>query len=141
MPFADSDTLLDTDETWTYQATGSALAGQYVNTGSVTGSPPAGPDVSASDPSHYFGMAAAIDIEKATNGEDADSPTGPTLNVGDSVTWTYVVTNPGNVELSDIVVTDDQGVAVNNAGDGGGFGGAGEGGDHEGQGQAGERHQ
>ena len=52
----------------------------------------------------------SIDIEKATNGEDADSPTGPVLNVGDAVTWTYVVTNDGDVDLVDIVVTDDQGV-------------------------------
>jgi hypothetical protein len=49
----------------------------------------------------------AIDIEKATNGEDADVPTGPVLQVGDAVTWTYVVTNTGNVPLSNVVVTDD----------------------------------
>ncbi|MDP6350564.1 MAG: hypothetical protein QGG58_12465, partial [Chloroflexota bacterium] len=41
-----------------------------------------------------------IDIEKATNGEDADDPTGPLVPVGDAVTWTYVVTNTGNVELT-----------------------------------------
>jgi len=52
----------------------------------------------------------AIDIEKSTNGEDADEPTGPVLNVGDKVTWEYVVTNTGNVPLTDIVITDDQGV-------------------------------
>ena len=51
-----------------------------------------------------------IDIEKSTNGEDADDPTGPQIPVGDPVTWTYVVTNPGDVPLADVVVTDDQGV-------------------------------
>ncbi|MGH2544967.1 MAG: DUF7507 domain-containing protein, partial [Ardenticatenaceae bacterium] len=56
--------------------------------------------------------APAIDIEKATNGEDADSPTGPIIPVGDPVNWTYVVTNTGNVPLTNVVVTDDQGVAV-----------------------------
>ncbi|MBN2355052.1 T9SS type A sorting domain-containing protein, partial [candidate division KSB1 bacterium] len=51
-----------------------------------------------------------IDIEKATNGEDADSPPGPEIHVGDPVTWTYVVKNTGNVPLCNIIVTDDQGV-------------------------------
>jgi len=51
---------------------------------------------------------AAIDIEKATNGEDADLPTGPQILVGDPVTWTYVVTNRGEVALNNVTVTDDQ---------------------------------
>jgi hypothetical protein len=50
-----------------------------------------------------------IDIEKATNGQDADSPTGPVIPVGDTATFTYVVTNTGNVPLANVVVTDDNG--------------------------------
>jgi len=50
-----------------------------------------------------------IDIEKATNGFDADTPSGPSILVGGLVTWTYVVTNVGDVDLTDIVVTDDNG--------------------------------
>jgi len=49
-----------------------------------------------------------ITIEKATNGEDADQPTGPQILVGEPVTWTYVVTNTSLVTLNDIIVTDDQ---------------------------------
>lgn len=56
--------------------------------------------------------APSIDIEKATNGEDADTPTGPEIFVGDPVNWTYVVLNNGNVTLSNVTVTDDQGVTV-----------------------------
>lgn len=52
--------------------------------------------------------AAAITIEKATNGEDADLPTGPAILVGNTVTWTYVVTNTGAVTLNNVVVNDDQ---------------------------------
>ncbi|MEN8614783.1 hypothetical protein ABFB09_05830, partial [Dehalogenimonas sp. THU2] len=52
----------------------------------------------------------ALVIEKATNGEDADLPTGPEIIAGETVTWTYVVTNTGNVTLSGIAVTDDKGV-------------------------------
>jgi LPXTG-motif cell wall-anchored protein len=60
----------------------------------------------------YTYQAPAIDIEKATNGEDADDPPGPTLIIGDPVNWTYVVTNTGEQNLVNVVVTDDQGVAV-----------------------------
>ena len=49
-----------------------------------------------------------IEIEKSTNGADADDPPGPSIPVTDAngnptpVTWTYVVTNTGNVTLSSI---------------------------------------
>ncbi|WP_293160325.1 GEVED domain-containing protein, partial [Okeania sp. SIO2C9] len=52
----------------------------------------------------------SIDIEKSTNGEDADTPTGPILSEGDTVTFTYNVTNDGDVSLENVVVTDDQGL-------------------------------
>ncbi|HET6498021.1 MAG TPA: hypothetical protein VFH17_03100, partial [Coriobacteriia bacterium] len=52
----------------------------------------------------------AIAIEKHTNGQDADMPTGPVVPAGNTVTWTYYVTNPGNVPLAHVAVTDDQGV-------------------------------
>ena len=38
--------------------------------------------------------------------------TMPTLSAGDSITWTYVVRNTGNLVLNVISVTDDQGVDV-----------------------------
>jgi plastocyanin len=56
-----------------------------------------------------------IDIEKLTNGVDADDPNAgdaPEIAPGDTVTWTYVVTNIGNVPLQNVTVTDDQGAAV-----------------------------
>ncbi|HEX6199193.1 MAG TPA: hypothetical protein VF150_02930, partial [Thermoanaerobaculia bacterium] len=98
-------------------ANGTATVGQYANVGTATGTPEGGGDsVSDSDPSHYFGEEVveepAIDLEKRTNGVDADIPPGPALTVGDPVTWTYVVTNTGNVALTNVSVTDDQGVAV-----------------------------
>ena len=61
--------------------------------------------------------AGGIDIEKATNGVDADSPTGPVVPVGDPVTWTYVVTNTGAGPLASVVVEDDNGTPGNTADD------------------------
>ena len=92
-------TTLAAGASMTCTASGTAVAGQYANLGSVTAMSTGG-EVSDSDPSHYFGVTAAIDIEKATNGDDADTPTGPQIPVGDAVTWTYVVTNTANVELN-----------------------------------------
>ena len=93
-------------------ASGVAAAGAYANVGSVSGVDPFGTPVSATDPSHYSGAAPGIDIEKATNGSDADHPPGPFLPVGGAVTWTYVVRNEGTVPLTGVTVTDDRGVAV-----------------------------
>ncbi|MFK8014057.1 MAG: SdrD B-like domain-containing protein, partial [Gammaproteobacteria bacterium] len=57
-------------------------------------------------------LGASIDIEKATNGEDADTPTGPSIIAGDTVNWTYVVTNTGELTVNNVSVSDDQGVTV-----------------------------
>ncbi|MGK7941648.1 MAG: SdrD B-like domain-containing protein, partial [Crocosphaera sp.] len=56
-------------------------------------------------------LTPGIEIEKSTNGVDADTPDqAPEIGVGDTVTWTYEVTNTGNVSFdeSEVVVTDDQ---------------------------------
>jgi streptogramin lyase len=50
-----------------------------------------------------------VRLEKSTNGQDADAAPGPLLPVGEVVTWTYVVSNSGNVELTSITVQDDHG--------------------------------
>lgn len=57
-------------------------------------------------------VAASIDIETATNGEDADAPPGPAVRVGSTVEWTHVVTNTGDVVVRGITVTDDRGVSL-----------------------------
>jgi uncharacterized repeat protein (TIGR01451 family) len=49
---------------------------------------------------------------KYVNGQDANTVPGPTITVGNPVTWTFHVTNTGNVPLTGIVVTDDQGITV-----------------------------
>ena len=96
-----------------------------VVTGFIEGTDPAVP-VSDDDPSHYCNPPApAVKIVKFTNGKDANDPNGandnqpdftvgatevPRVAPGDTVTWTYQVTNIGNtvVGFDDVDVTDNQ---------------------------------
>ncbi len=130
-----NDDVLDPGEIWLYKATGSALdlllpqpgattvpnvcthSGQlpprtaYTNIGRVTI-----PGATASDPSSYCNPPApCVNIIKYTNGADANDTNGtdvPDIGTGLSVTWTYKVTNCGNVSVAkaDVKVADDQGV-------------------------------
>jgi len=88
----------------------------YENKGRATGESAQGEFVMDEDPSHYCNPPGPeIDIEKATNGVDADDAIAgdaPQVAPGDPVTWTYKVTNTGDVTLVNVDVTDDQGVAV-----------------------------
>ena len=106
---ANGNGLLDLTETWTYTKTATALAGQQTNVGTVTGQDPnTGTTVTDDNPANYFGDAPAINIVKFVNGQDADTPTGPHVAAGSTVTFTYVVTNTGNVPLANVAVTDDK---------------------------------
>src|SRR5207247_1861997 len=84
--------------------TGVAVAGQYTNIGTVTARDITGKTVSASNPDNYFGANPGVSIVKKTNGTDNDAGTGPTVNIGSTVTWTYIITNTGNVALSNVAV-------------------------------------
>ncbi len=69
------------------------------------------------DPTKVFDQncrptGASVSIRKFTNGQDANDAPGPSINVGSPVTWTYQVTNTGNVTLGNISVADDRGVPV-----------------------------
>lgn len=118
------ETILESGESMTCIGTGTAAEGQYRNVGSATGQPvdgednPTGDLITDDDPSHYIGLQPPkIVLEKFTNGssqvpQDADEPTGPQIEVGEPITWTYIVTNTGDLRLINVTVTDDQGVDV-----------------------------
>lgn len=55
-----------------------------------------------------------IDIQKATNGQDADTAPGPVIGAGSQVVWTYTVTNTGNIALTNVFVYDDKIGAITN---------------------------
>ncbi len=52
----------------------------------------------------------SLDVELETNGMDADSMEASVpVHVGGTLTWNYTVTNTGNVGLTGVIVTDDNG--------------------------------
>ena len=120
----DGDGMLDVDETWNYTSAGvrayQAVAGAYVNVATVFAGAE-GRQTSDSDVANHFGIAIPgtpdIRVEKAINAalptaptryEDADVATGPVLQVGAPVVWTYQVFNEGDVPLQ-VTLTDSDG--------------------------------
>lgn len=103
---------LEPGESMTCTASGIAEAGLDCDTGTVVGTSPQTTNVTSSDSACYHGNTASIAIEKRTNGIDADTPPGPTITVGATVNWTYVVTNTGDLALTAVSVTDNRGVTV-----------------------------
>lgn len=49
-----------------------------------------------------------IDVEKFTNGKDAESESTPGIHIGDIVEWKYVITNTGDFVLNNITLVDDR---------------------------------
>lgn len=127
----DGDNQLDVGETWIYTATTLVTAGPYDNLGTATGDDntgsfgPVPTTVNDTDPSNHFGADPQIVIEKrtldglttaATVATDFASATdGADILVNEDVTWIYQVTlgtGLGSVDLSNVGVTDNQGVTV-----------------------------
>jgi EF hand len=107
-----ANNILEVDETWTYSATRVVTSGQYTNTATVAAADLSGNNVTDTDPSNHFGVDAMINVVKSTNGQDANTTTGPVVAVGSTATFTYAVTNPGNVSLGTVVVRDDNGTTA-----------------------------
>lgn len=105
-------TLLDTSLAPGEQTTGTATLtitqdlldeGSQTNTATATGKPPIGDDVtSTSTRTVTFLTTPAIEIQK-----HYIWTTGDGSAVGDVVTYTYTVTNTGNVTLDSVTVVDD----------------------------------
>ena len=54
-------------------------------------------------------IISTIAVEKSTNGQDADTTgSGPTVDLGSTVTWDYNVTNTGNIALENISLVDNE---------------------------------
>src|SRR5207253_295343 len=102
---------LDTNETWTYTASAAAGTGQQTDTGTANADDannPPGTHVSDNNPANYFSDAPAIKIVASANAQDADLPPGTHVAAGRTLSFTYVVTNTGNVPLANVTVTDNK---------------------------------
>ena len=75
-------------------------AGSIVNTATASGTPPAGPAVTSTDASTVpVGQSASIDLVK--------TPAPGTVSAaGDTIVYSFLVTNTGNVTLTGVTVTD-----------------------------------
>jgi uncharacterized repeat protein (TIGR01451 family) len=84
-----------------YEVISADLPGPLVNTVVVTGLPPSGPPVSATATATVtFGSNPALAVSKTV------SPTRATA--GDRVTYTYRITNTGDMPLSALAAADDR---------------------------------
>ena len=105
--------------TWSVTGSGTAVGGQFCDTGTAAGTVTATTgtlvrswSVTAQDRAYCTGLVPGIGIKVYTNGQDADVGPGPSITAGGTVQWTYVVTNTGGLPLANVAVTDSRGVAV-----------------------------
>lgn len=92
-------------------ATGPAPAPgeQHTNIATASGTDPAGTTVTNEDPFNAFvPNAPAVTIKKMINGDDANTAPGVSVAEGSQMEITYLVTNTGNTELTNVVVGDDK---------------------------------
>ena len=96
-----------------YRCTHEDAFQDFVNSATVRGETILGTEISAQATAAVRVVAPGVEIQKLTNGVDADRAPGPYLPFGDNVAWSYVVTNSGNITLTNVRVADSQNVAVN----------------------------
>jgi uncharacterized repeat protein (TIGR01451 family) len=96
---ADADGKLDVGETWTYTCT-STLSATTTNVVTATGVDPLAKSVTDTATATVVVIKPAIAIDK--------TPSATSVDPGTTVVYTYKVTNPGDVPLSAVVVSDDK---------------------------------
>src|SRR5207249_3136254 len=89
--------------------TGTVLAGSYTNNATASGTDSIADPATASDSSGYFGASPPLTVVTSPTRRSSDLSPPPVLTVGSTVTWSYLVTNTGNVALTNVTVVDDNG--------------------------------
>lgn len=96
---ADADGRLDPSETWTFRCT-ATLATTTTNTAVARGEDNEGNEATATDQATVRVIDPRIAIDKTAGAGE--------VQAGQSVTYTYTVTNPGDAPLAGVTVTDDR---------------------------------
>ena len=88
--------------TITYSCTLANVTSSFTNVAMATGTPPLGPDVSSQD------SAGVTVVQPVTHPAIAivKNPNSQTVTKGGTATFTITVSNPGDVTLTNVVVTD-----------------------------------
>ncbi len=75
--------------------------------GPINGS--TGADFQTSADANASTRQSSLRLVKSVNGIDANTPPGPNIPVGAPVNYTYTVTNTGEIPLTGVTITDDNG--------------------------------
>ena len=95
----DGDKVLDLTEAWTFTCI-SSLTGTTTNIATATGTDPHGATPTANATATVTVIKPAIAVDK--------TPSATSVAPGTTVVYTYTVTNPGDVPLSAVTVSDDK---------------------------------
>ena len=95
----DGDDLLDPGETWTFRCTAN-LAVDTTNVGTATGNDDEGNPATDDDTETVDVLNPAVAVDKTADRTTAEP--------GQAITYTYVVSNPGDDPLEPVVLADDK---------------------------------
>ncbi len=117
-----TDEILDVGEVWVYENVQTATLGAYNSMAGIVGADVGSPLTGAADTAfvEYLGVAPAPELTFTvlTNGQDVnDVASAETVAEGSDVTFNYGVFNSGSVEITDVVVEDDNGTPTDSTDD------------------------
>jgi|GEM_PF-2462188 len=97
------DSILTPDETWTYTCSKTGVMADFMNTVTVTGDGPLGP---VNDTGTANVVVASASMTLAKSGSLNDANMDGFAQVGETISYSFTVTNTGTLALTNVAVTD-----------------------------------